>query len=135
MDTLQRSWDVPCSTCVPVQQTLNFLRRVLQLERNEYVRLAMLECIHDEVSVAGRSGPDNCYSRLQSLLAHVSHGVFDEPAAIDVVTGWVDVDLCMVRWRSFYHTHEYGMGWHQSGLAPLPVLALRRMRISHMVCH
>ena len=74
----------------------------------------MRECIHDAVSVAGRSGLDNWYSRLQSLLAHVSHGVFDDPAAIDVDTGWVDVDLCMVRWRSFYHTHV----WH--GLASNP---------------
>jgi hypothetical protein len=96
-----------------LQQMLTFLRRVLQLGGSEYVKLAMLECIADAAPVGGAM-VDNWYSRLQNLLAHVSHGVFDDPSAIDVVAGVVDVDLCMTRWRSFYHTGV----WH--GLASDP---------------
>ena len=95
-----------------LQQMLTFLRRVLQMDSREYVRLAMLECVAD-ASVGG-AGIDNWYNKLQCMLAHVSHGVFDDPAAINVAVGWVDVDYCMARWRSYYHTSV----WH--GLAPDP---------------
>jgi hypothetical protein len=95
-----------------LQQMLTFLSRVLQLESGEYVKLAMLECIAD--ASAGGAGSNNWYKKLQSLLAHVSHGVFDDPAAVNVGEGWVDVDMCMSRWRSFYHTHV----WH--GLTSTP---------------
>ena len=90
----------------------------------------MLECIHDAVSVAGRVGWDNWYSRLQSLLAHVSHGGFHDPAAIDGGTGWVDVDLCMVRWRSFILPTAC-MTW--TGIKPSH--CSQYWHVSHMVCH
>ena len=87
-----------------LQRMLTFLRRVLQPESTDYVRLAMLECIYD-VSIAGSSGLDNWCNKLQSLLAHVSQVgcLMTPPAAIDVGIGWAHVDVCMVRWRSFYH--------------------------------
>jgi hypothetical protein len=89
-----------------LQQMLTFLRRVLELNSREYVRLAMLECI-DDASIGGPVPMDNWYSKLQSLLALVSHGVFNDPAAIDVGAGCVDVDLCMTRWRSYYHNSAW----------------------------
>jgi hypothetical protein len=96
-----------------LQQMLTFLRRVFELDSREYVQIAMLDCIAD-ASVVGTASVDNWYSKLQSLLALVSHGVFDDPAAIDVGAGCVNVDLCMARWRRYYHISA----WH--GLSSNP---------------
>jgi hypothetical protein len=70
----------------------------------------MLECIADAASVEG-ARVDSWYSRLQNLLAHVSHGVFDDPSAIHVASGEpvVDVDLCLCdHVDEFYRTLVYG---------------------------
>jgi Reverse transcriptase (RNA-dependent DNA polymerase) len=105
----------------PVQHTclkhmLQFLNRILQLDGQEYARIAMLECIADE-ALGGRQ---NWYSTLQSLLSHVSWGELIDSATIDVAIGRVEVDVCMTRWRDFYHRTV----WH--GMAADPRTAPTR---------
>ena len=89
-----------------LQKMLSFLRRILHLDDREYAKLAMLECIADS---AVRGGRTNWYSTLQSLLAaRVSHAVFDDSSTIDVAAGRVEVDMCMAKWREYYHTSIWG---------------------------
>lgn len=88
----------------PVQHTclqymLKFLTRILQLDGREYVKIAMLECIADE----GMGVRNNWYSTLQSLLSRVFWGESIDSTTIDVATGRVEVDMCMTRWRDFFH--------------------------------
>jgi hypothetical protein len=78
---------------------LTFLRRVLQLDGREYAKIAMLQCIADEAAGVTK----NWYSALQGLLSKVFWGEVIDSTTIDVANGRVEVDMCMTRWREFYH--------------------------------
>jgi hypothetical protein len=49
----------------------------------------------------------NWYSALQDLLLYVTAKVFwgqmIDSSTIGVATGRVEIDMCMTRWRDFYH--------------------------------
>jgi hypothetical protein len=95
----------------------------------------MLECIAD-ASIGGAVPVDNWYSKLQSLLALVSHGVFNDPAAIDVGAGCVNVDVCMARWRSHYHISI--SAWQSLSANPRTAAPVREQHdapITHAVCY
>lgn len=97
-----------------LRNMLAFLRRVLQLDDREYVKLAMLDCI---AAATTSTSTKNWFSALTDLLHKVFWAEDIDSATIDVVTGRVEVDLCLTRWRDFYHRSV----WH--GLAPDPLTA------------
>jgi hypothetical protein len=65
----------------------------------EYAKIAMLDCIADEAAGVRT----NWYSALQDLLSKVFWGQMIDSSTIDVATGQVEIDMCMTRWRDFYH--------------------------------
>ena len=81
-----------------LQNMLTFLRRVLLLDGREYAKIAMLQCIAD----AAAGATQNWYSTLQGILSKVFLGEIDS-TIIDVAIGRVEVDICMSRWRDFFH--------------------------------
>jgi hypothetical protein len=101
---------------------LTFLRRVLQLHDREYVKTAMLDCMADATASATTI---NWFSALSDLLRKMFLLEDIDSATIDATLGRVEVDVCMNRWRAFYHRSV----WH--GLASDPPGALHLLTESH----
>jgi hypothetical protein len=61
----------------------------------------------------------NWYSALQDLvLSKVFWGQMIDSSTIDVATGRVEIDMCMTRWRDFYHRTSMDWAWRWTHAPP-----------------